>query len=95
MSITVQIPTPFRRLTFGTKQVDCAVSNLPDLFATLGQKFPDLTTHLQDEAGEVRRFLNVYVNDEDMRYLEKEATALKEGDTISIVPSIAGGRGNC
>lgn len=92
MSITVQIPTPFRRLTCGTKQVDCAASNLPDLFTTLGQKFPDLTTHLQDEAGEVRRFLNVYVNDEDIRFLGGPSYRFQDGDEVLLVPSLAGGR---
>ena len=91
MSITVQIPAPFRRLTFGTKQLDCAASNLPDLFATLGQKFPDLTTHLQDEAGEVRRFLNVYVNDEDIRFLGGPSYQFRDGDEVLLVPSLAGG----
>jgi len=56
---------------------------------------PDLKRHLYTEEGKLRAFVNVYVNDEDMRYLEKEATALKDGDTISIVPSIAGGTSNC
>ena len=91
MSITVQIPTPFRRLTFGTKQVDCAASNLPDLFATLGQQFPDLTPHLHDEAGELRRFLNVYVNEEDIRFLGGTSYQFQDGDEVLLVPSLAGG----
>jgi len=72
--------------------VDCAASNLPDLFTTLGQKFPDLTTHLQDEAGEVRRFLNVYVNDEDIRFLGGPSYRFQDGDEVLLVPSLAGGR---
>ena len=71
--------------------MDCAASNLPDLFATLGQKFPDLTTHLQDEAGEVRRFLNVYVNDEDIRFLGGPSYQFRDGDEVLLVPSLAGG----
>ncbi len=92
MSITVQIPTPFRRLTFGTREVDCQASNLNDLFTALDEKFPDLSSHLHDEAGELRRFLNVYVNEEDIRFLGGPTYAFQEGDEVLLVPSIAGGR---
>ena len=91
MSITVQIPTPFRRLTAGASQVDCTASNLGDLLATLGQQFPDLTAHLHDEAGEVRRFLNIYVNEEDIRFLGGTSYQFQDGDEVLLVPSLAGG----
>ncbi len=91
MSITVQIPTPFRRLTAGASQVDCTASNLRDLLATLGQQFPDLTPHLHDEAGEVRRFLNIYVNEEDIRFLGGASYQFQDGDEVLLVPSLAGG----
>src|SRR5690242_17765268 len=64
MNITVQIPTALRRLTSGAGQVTCSAANLGDLFSILDQKFPDLKPHLRDEAGEIRRFLNIYVNEE-------------------------------
>src|ERR1700693_6145566 len=69
MSITVQIPTALRRLTSGTPRVVCTAANLTELFAELDQQFPDLKPHLRDEAGETRRFLNIYVNEEDIRFL--------------------------
>ena len=91
MSITVQIPTPFRRLTFGARQVDCKASNLTDLFAALDEQFPDLSSHLHDESGELRRFLNVYVNDEDIRFRGGTSYQFQEGDEVLLVPSLAGG----
>ena len=91
MSITVQIPTALRRLTSGTPQVKCDVANLTELFAALDQQFPDLKSHLRDEAGEVRRFLNIYVNEEDIRFLGGASYAFQEGDEVLLVPSIAGG----
>jgi len=91
MSITVQIPTPLRRLTAGTPQVTCDAANLNKLFAALDVKFPELKSHLRDEAGEVRRFLNIYVNDEDIRFLGGASYSFQEGDEVLLVPSIAGG----
>ena len=91
MSITVQIPTPLRRLTAGTPRVTCEAANLNELFSTLDQQFPDLRPHLHDEAGEVRRFLNIYVNEEDIRFLGGPEYSFQEGDEVLLVPSIAGG----
>jgi sulfur-carrier protein len=91
MTITVQIPTPLRRLTSGSARVTCAASNLNELFSALDQKFPDLKPHLRDESGQMRRFLNVYVNEEDIRFLGGNAYAFQEGDEVLLVPSIAGG----
>ena len=91
MSITVQIPTALRRHTSGVGKLDCAATNLNELFAVLDEKFPALKPHLRDESGQVRRFLNVYVNEEDIRFLENQKTPLKDGDEISIIPAIAGG----
>jgi len=90
MSITVEIPTALRRLTAGTRSVNCNAANLSELFADLDQKFPNLRPHLHDEAGELRRFLNVYVNEEDIRFLGPEYR-FEEGDEVLLVPSIAGG----
>jgi molybdopterin converting factor small subunit len=91
MTVTVQIPTALRRLTSGTGQVQCSAANLGELFSALDRQFPDLKQHLRDEAGEIRRFLNVYVNEEDIRFLGGNAYAFQDGDEILLVPSIAGG----
>jgi molybdopterin synthase sulfur carrier subunit len=91
MTVTVQIPTALRRLTSGTGQVKCSAANLGELFSALDQQFPDLKAHLRDEAGEIRRFLNVYVNEEDIRFLGGNTYAFQDGDEVLLVPSIAGG----
>lgn len=91
MSITVQIPTALRRHTAGAARFECAASNLNELFSALDQQFPDLKPHLRDEAGQIRRFLNVYVNEEDIRFLGGNSYAFHDGDEILLVPSIAGG----
>ena len=91
MTITVQIPTALRRHTAGTGQFSCSASNLSELFSALDDKFPDLKPHLRDEAGQVRRFLNVYVNEEDIRFLGGPSYAFQDGDEVLLVPSIAGG----
>ena len=91
MSITVQIPTALRRHTAGAASLTCAATNLEDLFSVLDEKFPDLKPHLRDNAGQVRRFLNIYVNEEDIRFLGNEAYAFQDGDEVLVIPSIAGG----
>ncbi len=91
MSITVQIPTALRRLTAGAPNITCAAANLDELFAVLDQKFPDLKPHLRDESGQARRFLNIYVTEEDIRFLGGPAYAFQDGDEVLLVPSIAGG----
>jgi molybdopterin synthase sulfur carrier subunit len=91
MPITVQIPTPLRRLTGGAGKVTCSAANLTELLSTLDQQFPDLKPHLRDEGGEIRRFLNIYVNEEDIRFLGGGSYAFQDGDEVLLVPSIAGG----
>jgi sulfur-carrier protein len=91
MAITVQIPTPLRRHTAGVSSVSCAATSLGELFSVLDEKFPELKTHLRDESGQVRRFLNIYVNEEDIRFLGGPSYAFKDGDEVLLVPSIAGG----
>src|SRR5712692_2694955 len=91
MSITVQIPTALRRHTAGVGSLNCAAGNLAELFSVLDEKFPALKPHLRDEAGQVRRFLNVYVNEEDIRFLGGPSYAFHDGDEVLLVPSIAGG----
>jgi sulfur-carrier protein len=91
MAITVQIPTALRRHTAGVGSVSFAAANLGELFSALDEKFPDLKPHLRDESGQVRRFLNIYVNEEDIRFLGGRAYAFQDGDEVLLVPSIAGG----
>jgi len=91
MSITVQIPTALRRLTAGTPNITCAANNLSELFSVLDNQFPELKPHLRDEAGQTRRFLNVYVNEEDIRFLGGNTYSFQDGDEVLLVPSIAGG----
>jgi sulfur-carrier protein len=91
MNITVQIPTALRRLTAGNALVTCSAANLAELFTALDQQFPELKSHLRDEAGEIRRFLNVYVNEEDIRFLGGNKYVFQDGDEVLLVPSIAGG----
>ena len=91
MNITVQIPTALRRHTSGVERITCAATNLGELFSELDQQFPDLKPHLRDDAGQVRRFLNIYVNEEDIRFLGGSTYAFQDGDEVLLVPSIAGG----
>ena len=91
MPITIQIPSALRRHTGGTGRVTCAAANLNELFSALDEKFPDLKPHLRDEAGQIRRFLNIYVNEEDIRFLGGPSYAFQDGDEVLLVPSIAGG----
>jgi molybdopterin synthase sulfur carrier subunit len=93
MSITVQIPTALRRHTAGVGKLDCSAANLGELFSVLDAQFPDLKPHLRDETGQIRRFLNVYVNEEDIRFLGGPTYTFQDGDEILLVPSIAGGSG--
>jgi len=88
----VLIPTPLRQYTGKQASVEVAASTAGEALSALTIQYPDLRKQLFTDEGKLRRFVNVYVNDEDIRYLEQEATAVKEDDTISIVPSVAGGK---
>lgn len=89
--LKVNIPTPLRQYADGNAAVEVAGKSVGDALGDLTRKYPDLKKHLYSDDGRLRAFVNVYVNDEDIRYLEKENTPLSAGDSISIVPSIAGG----
>jgi molybdopterin synthase sulfur carrier subunit len=91
MPITVQIPTALRRHTDGVASLSCSAANLTELFSALDEKFPELKPHLRDDKGQVRRFLNIYVNEEDIRFLGGPSYSFQEGDEVLLVPSIAGG----
>ena len=87
----IQIPSPLRQYSGRQASVAVAGKTVAEALAGLVSQHPELKRHLYTDEGKLRAFVNIYVNDEDMRYLQKEATALKDSDTISIVPSIAGG----
>ncbi len=91
MSVSVRIPTPLRKLTGGADEVAIEGANIGEVIENLEAAHPGLKERLCDEAGEIRRFVNVYVNDEDVRFMDGRGTALKDGDEVSIVPAIAGG----
>jgi molybdopterin converting factor small subunit len=88
----IHIPTPLRQYAGKQADVEVKAGSIADALSGLVAKHPELRRHLYTDEGRLRAFVNVYLNDEDVRYLQKEATAVKDGDTISIVPSIAGGR---
>jgi molybdopterin synthase sulfur carrier subunit len=92
MPVSVRIPTPLRALTRGTAEVQADGGTVEALVEDLDRRFPGLRERLVDERGELRRFINIYVNEEDIRFLQGKDTALKDGDSVSIVPAIAGGR---
>ena len=88
----IMIPTPLRQYAGGANSVDVDASNAGEALDQLVAAHPDLKKQLYNDEGKLRSFVNVYVSDEDIRYLDREKTAVKPDDTISIVPSIAGGR---
>ena len=91
MSVTVRIPTPLRRVTDGQDKASVEGTNLNEIIASLEAQFPGIKERLCDERGEMRNFVNIYVNGEDVRFLDGLTTATKTGDEISIVPAVAGG----
>ena len=88
---TIRIPTPLRKLTNEQEVVQASGADIETIINDLEKSFPGLKDRICDEAGNVRRFVNIFVNDEDIRFLEDKATPVKETDEISIVPAIAGG----
>ena len=91
MPVTVQIPTPLRKLTNNQAEVEVEAGSVGELVENLDLAYSGIKDKLVDEAGEIRRYVNIYVNDEDIRFLEGAATELREGDSLTIVPAIAGG----
>ena len=88
----IHIPTPLRQYAGKQSAIEVKGGSVADALSDLVAQHPDLRRHLYTENGKLRAFVNVYLNDEDVRYLQKEATPVEDSDTISIVPSIAGGR---
>ncbi len=91
MPVNVRIPTPLRKLTNNEEVVEVQPGTIGSAITELQTKFPGIQERLVDESGEVRRFVNVYVNEEDIRFLKNRETPLNDGDEISIIPAIAGG----
>lgn len=92
MSVLVRIPTPLQKLAGDKAEVQAEGATLRDVVDSLAQQNEEFKSRLLDDAGELRRFVNVYVNEEDVRFLQKLDTPLKDGDEVSIVPAIAGGK---
>ena len=91
MAVKVKIPTPLQRLTQGKEEVESKPGTILELVTALDRRFPGIGERISD-GGKIRRFVNIYVNEEDIRFLNAEDTAIKDGDEVSIVPAIAGGR---
>ena len=89
--IKVRIPTPLRPLTKGQGEVETKAGSVLDMIEALNTAHPGIKDRLCDDTGELRRFVNIYVNEEDIRFLKGKETSLKDGDEVSIVPAIAGG----
>jgi molybdopterin synthase sulfur carrier subunit len=91
MPVNVRIPTPLRKLTKDKDTVQATGTTIQDIIDSLEKQYPGLKERLCDERGELRRFVNVYLNDEDIRFAQGKSTPVKDGDEISVIPAIAGG----
>ncbi len=91
MKVTVRIPTALRRLTQGQGEIQIEASSIGELIEKLEEEFPGIKERLVEPNGEIRKFVNFFVNDEDIRFLNGKNTELKDGDVVSIIPAIAGG----
>ncbi len=91
MAIRVLIPTPLQKLTNGSSEVEAAGATVMNQIDDLEKRYPGMKERLCDESGKLRRFINVFVNEEDIRFKQGEATALKDGDEVSLIPAVAGG----
>lgn len=91
MAIKVLLPAAFTRHTDGKKQIDSNAKDLPGLLSEIDQSYPALSTQIRDEDGKLRKFINIYINDEDIRFLGGDTYAFQDGDEVMLIPSIAGG----
>ena len=91
MAVKVLIPTPLQKFTNNQATIECTGSNIDELIDSLENDCPGIKARICDETGKPRRFLNLYVNSEDIRFLNNTDTTLKDGDEVSIVPAVAGG----
>jgi molybdopterin synthase sulfur carrier subunit len=91
MAVIVRIPTPLQKFTKNQSEVQAEGTTIQEVLAHLDSSFPGIRERLCDEQGMVRKFINLYLNDEDIRFIEGEQTVLKDGDELAIIPAIAGG----
>ena len=91
MAVKVRIPTPLQKLTNGQAEIESQGTTVTELLEQLNRQYPGIKERLCDETGKLRRFVNVFVNEEDIRFLQGDQTAIKDGDEVSIIPAIAGG----
>jgi len=91
MGIKVRIPTPLRKLTNGESEVEAKGADISELIDDLEKSYPGIKGKLCEENGNVRKFLNIYLNDDDIRFMDSLATELRDGDNVSLIPAIAGG----
>lgn len=91
--IKVRIPAPLQKITQNKQEVSLEASNIKEVISELENQFPGMKERLLDESGKIRRFINFYVNDEDIRFLKQDETPLSDGNEVSIIPAIAGGSG--
>jgi molybdopterin synthase sulfur carrier subunit len=91
MSVRVKIPTQLRQLTGGQPELEIEAGSVRELLEKIGSGHPELVERVVDEEGQIRRFVNLYVEDEDVRFLDGLDTALKDSQTVSILPAVAGG----
>jgi sulfur-carrier protein len=91
MAVKVLIPTPLQKLTQNQATVECEAANISELLDSLEQSCPGIKARICDDEGKLRRFVNFYVNNEDIRFLDGQSTSLADGDEVSIIPAIAGG----
>ncbi|MBA2124020.1 molybdopterin synthase sulfur carrier subunit [bacterium Unc6] len=92
MAIKVRVPAPLQKLTKNQSEIQANGTNIKELIDDLERNFPGIKGRICDETGKVRRFINIYVNEEDVRFLQQDQTLLEDGDEVSIIPAIAGGR---
>lgn len=92
MAIKVRIPSPLQKLTKDKAEIEAKGANVKELIDNIEEGFPGIKERIYDDSGKVRKFINIYVNEEDIRFLKQDETPLKDGDEVSIIPAIAGGR---
>jgi len=91
MAVKVRIPTPLLKLTNNQGEIAAEGNNVKEIFENLENQYPGIKERIYDENGQLRRFINIYINEEDIRFVDGESSSVKDGDEISIIPAIAGG----
>ena len=91
MSIRVRVPTPLRKLTGEKGEIEAKGVDISELIEDIEKRYPGLKDRIYDDTGEIRRFINIYVNEEDIRFIDGKKTKVADGDEVSIIPAIAGG----